>query len=74
MKDRFARKGEKEPPSCARRRPVKTGSRVRNRIKLLGAEDKGSRRFLLTTENTIEIEGETKPGLIANALVMAIAS
>jgi acyl dehydratase len=54
--------------------PVKAGSRVRNRIRLLSAEDKGGGRFLLTTENTIEIEGETKPGLIANALVMAIAS
>jgi len=51
--------------------PVKAGSRVRNRIKLLAAEDKGERRILLTTENTIEIEGENKPALVANALVMA---
>jgi hypothetical protein len=28
--------------------------------------------MLLTTENTIEIEGETKPALIATALVMAL--
>src|SRR5258708_27437660 len=53
--------------------PVKAGARVRNRIKLLAAEDKGSGRTLLTTENTIEIEGEAKPALIATALVMAIA-
>jgi acyl dehydratase len=53
--------------------PVKAGSRVRNRIKLLAAEDKGKGRFLLTTENTIEIEGEGKPALIANALVMAVS-
>jgi len=52
--------------------PVKAGSRVRNRIKLLAADDKGGGRMLLTTENTIEIEGEAKPALIANALVMAI--
>jgi|SRR6516164_2319922 acyl dehydratase len=52
--------------------PVKAGSRVRNRIKLLAAEDKGEGRMLLTTENTLEIEGENKPALIANALVMAI--
>ena len=51
--------------------PVKAGSRVRNRIKLLAAEDKGEGRMLLTTENTIEIEGENKPALVANALVMA---
>jgi acyl dehydratase len=52
--------------------PVRVGSRVRNRIKLLAAEDKGGGRMLLTTENTIEIEGEAKPALIATALVMAL--
>jgi acyl dehydratase len=51
--------------------PVKAGSRVRNRIKLLATEDKGKGWILLTTENTIEIEGEDKPALIASALVMA---
>ena len=51
--------------------PVKAGSRVRNRVKLLAAEDRGGGRMLLTTENTIEIEGEPKPALIAIALVMA---
>jgi acyl dehydratase len=51
---------------------VRAGSRVRNRIKLLAAEDKGGGRMLLTTENTIEIEGEAKPALIATALVMAL--
>ena len=52
--------------------PVKAGSRIRNRIKLLTAEDRGKGWVLLTTENTIEIEGEDKPALIANALVMAL--
>jgi hypothetical protein len=33
-------------------------------------EDKGDGRVLLTTENTIEIEGEDKPALIAFVLVM----
>jgi acyl dehydratase len=53
--------------------PVKAGSRVRNRIKLLAAEDKGNGRTLLTTENTLEIEGEVKPALIAQALTMAVS-
>ena len=53
--------------------PVKAGARVRNRIKLLAAESKGEGRFLLTTENTIEIENEAKPALIAQVLVMAFA-
>lgn len=52
--------------------PVKAGSRVRNRIKLVAAEDKGGGRMLITTENTLEIEGETKPALIANSLAMAL--
>ena len=52
--------------------PVKAGARVRNRIKLLSAEDKGQGRALISTENTIEIEGESKPALIAGALVMAL--
>jgi acyl dehydratase len=53
--------------------PVKSGARVRNRIKLLGAEPKGDGRHLLTTENTIEIENESKPALVAQVLVMAFA-
>ena len=53
--------------------PVKAGARVRNRIRLLAAEPKGDGRFLLTTENTIEIENEAKPALIAHVLVLAIA-
>jgi len=52
--------------------PVKAGSRIRNRIKLLPAEPKDGGRLLLTTENTVEIEGEGKPALIAIALVMAV--
>jgi acyl dehydratase len=52
--------------------PVKAGARVRNRIKLVSAEDKGNGRTLLCTENTVEIEGESKPALIAGALVMAL--
>jgi acyl dehydratase len=50
--------------------PVKVGARVRNRIKLLSFEDKPGSRVLLTTENTMEIEGEDKPALTAVALAM----
>jgi acyl dehydratase len=50
--------------------PVKVDSRVRNRIKLLSIEDKGNGRTLIATENTIEIEGEAKPALIASSLVL----
>jgi acyl dehydratase len=50
--------------------PVKVGARIRNRIKLLSAEEKEGSRILLTTDNTIEIEGEDKPALVAVALAM----
>jgi acyl dehydratase len=50
--------------------PVRVGARVRNRIKLLSAEEKGGSRVLLSTDNTIEIEGEDKPALTAVALAM----
>lgn len=47
---------------------VRAGSRVRGRIKLLAVEDKGNGRYLMTTENTVEIEGGDKPALVAVAL------
>ena len=52
--------------------PVKAGARVRNRIKLVAAEDKGEGRTLITTASELEIEGEGKPALIAQALWMAL--
>ena len=54
--------------------PVKSGARVRTRIKLVSAEDKGNGRTLLCTESTVEIEGESKPALVADALVLALAA
>jgi acyl dehydratase len=53
--------------------PVKTGARIRNRLELLAAEDKGDGRVLITTRNTIEIAGEDKPAMIAETLAMLIA-
>lgn len=53
--------------------PVRSGKRVRNRIKLASVEDKGSDRYLVTTDNTIEIEGETKPALIASIVAIFMA-
>lgn len=50
--------------------PVPAGSRVRGRFRLLSAEDKGSGRWLLKHELTVEIEGGDKPALIAEWLGM----
>jgi acyl dehydratase len=49
--------------------PVKSESRVRNRLRLIAADPKADERTLLTIENVMEIEGESKPALIATALV-----
>lgn len=52
--------------------PVRAGSRVRNRIRLLAVEAKPEGRWLLTSENSFEIEGEDKPALVAVSLVMIL--
>jgi acyl dehydratase len=51
--------------------PVRAGVRIRNRARLISAEPRGEGRTLVAFENTIEIEGEAKPALIAHALVLA---
>jgi acyl dehydratase len=52
--------------------PVRAGQRVRNHVKVLGLEDKGMGRWLLTTENTFEIEGQEKPAIVAVSLAYLI--
>jgi acyl dehydratase len=53
--------------------PVRSGKRVRNHITITSVEGKGVGRYLVTTGNTIEIEGESKPALTASVLAMFIA-
>jgi acyl dehydratase len=53
--------------------PVRAGKRVRNRIKVASLEDRSNGRILLTTENTVEIEGEDKPAVMALAQVMLMS-
>jgi acyl dehydratase len=52
--------------------PVKAGARVRNRVVLLAVENKGGGRVLIRTQNTLQIEGEEKPALIAETLAMLV--
>ncbi len=54
--------------------PVKAGARVRNRVELIAADTKGPGRVLIKTRNTIAIEGQDKPALVAELLTMLIAS
>jgi acyl dehydratase len=53
--------------------PVRSGKRVRNHIRIAAVEDKGGGRYLVTTDNTIEIEAESKPALSASVLAMLMA-
>ena len=49
---------------------VRSGARVRNRIRLATVEHRGANRYLVTTDNTIEIEGQIRPALTASALAI----
>lgn len=50
--------------------PVRVGARVRLRSTLMSWEEKGPGQYLMKSNNTIEIEGEEKPALIAETLAM----
>ncbi|MGX9571893.1 MaoC family dehydratase [Mesorhizobium sp. f-mel] len=50
--------------------PVRAGVRIRLRITLLSMEDKGPGQYLMKAANIVEIEGEQKPALTAETLVM----
>jgi acyl dehydratase len=54
--------------------PVKAGASIRDRVVLLAAEDKGKGRTLLRAQHTIEIQGESKPAMIAEVLTLLVAS
>jgi acyl dehydratase len=50
--------------------PVKAGARVRARVSLAEVTDQGGGRKLVKLSNTVEIEGEDKPALIAETLAV----
>ncbi len=50
--------------------PVKSGARIRNRLVLKDVSSKGDGKILVTLENTIEIENEAKPALVADVLAL----
>lgn len=50
--------------------PVRAGKRVRGRVKPVSFTDKGPGQILATIEVTVEIEGESKPALVAEALCL----
>ena len=50
--------------------PVTVGSKIRARFKVLEMAQKGSGRILMTLENTIEVQGQDKPAMIAETLTL----
>lgn len=54
--------------------PVKAGARVRNRASLVAAEAQNGGRTLLKLQCMLEIDGESKPALIAEILCMLIGA
>lgn len=50
--------------------PVRAGSRIRLRSTLMSVEDCGPGQYLMKAYNEVEIEGEERPALIAETLVM----
>ncbi len=52
--------------------PVKVGSEVRLRSKIVNATEKGPGRLLVTTRNEVEIRGEEKPAMVAEMLAMFV--
>ncbi len=52
--------------------PVKAGARIRDRVVLLAVEPQDKGRLLLTLQNTVEIENEKKPALIAETLALLL--
>ena len=51
---------------------VKSGARVRLQANLISAEPQSDRRMLLKLQCTLEIEGESKPALVAEVLCMLV--
>ena len=50
--------------------PVLVGSRVRDHIELADFRERGENRFLMRTKDTIEVEGEEKPGAVVDWLAL----
>ncbi len=53
--------------------PVKSGKRIRGQFKLLELEEKRPGQWQQTVEVSVEIEGESKPALLAEWLLMHFA-
>jgi acyl dehydratase len=54
--------------------PVKVGTRIRARTRLVDVTERGDGRWLLKNEITVEIEGADRPALIVEALTLIVTA
>jgi len=54
--------------------PVKVGTRIRARTRLVDVTERGDGRWLLKNEVTVEIEGADRPALIVEALTLFVTA
>lgn len=52
--------------------PVQIGKRIRGRFSLLSAQERNENELLMRHSVSIEIEGEEKPAIIADWIIMAV--
>jgi len=52
--------------------PAPVGSRIRLTYKLVDVEARGGGRYLVKTENVVEVEGQPKPALVAEWLFLLV--
>ncbi|MFA3919479.1 MaoC family dehydratase [Ruegeria hyattellae] len=52
--------------------PVSTGGRIRNRATLQSLKAKSENSWIMALHNTVEIEGQTKPALVATSLLLVM--
>lgn len=52
--------------------PVRSGKRVRAHVKLLRFAERAPGEILMTYEITVEIEGEDRPALVSEQLLLAV--
>jgi acyl dehydratase len=52
--------------------PAPVGSRIRLRYELVEIEPRPGERFLVKTQNTIEVENQEKPALVADWLFLLV--
>lgn len=53
--------------------PVKAGARIRNRVALKAVDQKSDDAWRIKLANTVEIEDEDKPALVAESILLVIS-